>query len=236
MYLRSKDLNVAEQIFDTILTRFPRHPALGTVYYTLGQIYAAQGRKEEELQLYQQGVDAHVYASVLQRPMFSYPKLFSQGKPYGDEQMLAALAEPIGLLESKSAEIITELTPYITDTLSLPKDMEGLAENGEWNQLVLVRNGQLNMKVLEALPVTGAVVQKIRDEYAADMPRCSMELSVLSGNTHIKPHCGPVNYRVRLHLGLQVPADCAIRVGEETRTWEEGKVLVLDDSFEHEVS
>jgi len=37
------------------------------------------------------------------------------------------------------------------------------------------------------------------------------------------------------HLGMVVPQGCYIRVGPEERTWEEGKMLVFDDSFEHEV-
>jgi aspartate beta-hydroxylase len=32
-----------------------------------------------------------------------------------------------------------------------------------------------------------------------------------------------------------VPAGCGIRVGSTTRSWEEGRCIVFDDSFEHEV-
>jgi aspartyl/asparaginyl beta-hydroxylase (cupin superfamily) len=40
---------------------------------------------------------------------------------------------------------------------------------------------------------------------------------------------------VRCHLGIKVPAgDCAIRVADETRRWDEGRCLVFDDYFEHE--
>ena len=34
---------------------------------------------------------------------------------------------------------------------------------------------------------------------------------------------------------MVVPQGCYIRVGPDERTWEEGKMLVFDDSFEHEV-
>ncbi|MBW4678315.1 MAG: aspartyl/asparaginyl beta-hydroxylase domain-containing protein [Desmonostoc geniculatum HA4340-LM1] len=59
--------------------------------------------------------------------------------------------------------------------------------------------------------------------------------SALSPNTIIEPHCGPTNARIKCHLGLKIPLGCSIRVGDETRTWEEGKCFVFDDSFEHEV-
>ncbi len=41
---------------------------------------------------------------------------------------------------------------------------------------------------------------------------------------------------LRCHLPLIVPDSekCAIRVGEETHHWQEGKLVIFDDSFEHE--
>ena len=35
------------------------------------------------------------------------------------------------------------------------------------------------------------------------------------------------------HLGLQVPPEAWIKVGEEERNWEEGKLTTLDTSFQH---
>ena len=53
----------------------------------------------------------------------------------------------------------------------------------------------------------------------------------------INPHYAPTNLRLTAHLGLKVPsgAGCRIRVGREWRGWKQGKVLLFDDSFEHEV-
>jgi aspartyl/asparaginyl beta-hydroxylase (cupin superfamily) len=59
--------------------------------------------------------------------------------------------------------------------------------------------------------------------------------SALNPHSHIPPHTGPMNGIIRGHLALLAPAGCYIRVGNDERTWEEGKVLVFDDSFEHEV-
>ena len=60
------------------------------------------------------------------------------------------------------------------------------------------------------------------------------EFSYLPAKTKLKPHKGFTKMVLRVHLGLIIPKDCGIRVGTETRTWEEGKLLVFDDSFEHE--
>ena len=40
---------------------------------------------------------------------------------------------------------------------------------------------------------------------------------------------------MRLHLGLAIPPESALEVGGRRQRWEEGKVLVFDDSFEHQV-
>lgn len=66
--------------------------------------------------------------------------------------------------------------------------------------------------------------------------------SCLAPHTHIQAHCGPTNLRWTAHLGLVVPKvsegcddRCQIRVGVEWHNWETGRVLLFDDSFEHEV-
>ena len=43
-----------------------------------------------------------------------------------------------------------------------------------------------------------------------------------------------LNTRLICHLPLIVPNGCWLRVGNETREWEEGKLLIFDDSIEHE--
>ena len=52
---------------------------------------------------------------------------------------------------------------------------------------------------------------------------------------YIAPHRAQYNWVFTIHLGLIVPADCALRVGKvEPKGWEEGKCMVFDASFEHE--
>jgi beta-hydroxylase len=61
--------------------------------------------------------------------------------------------------------------------------------------------------------------------------------SILNGRGHISPHRGPYKGVLRCHLALLTPADrstCRIRVGSETRRWEEGKTLIFDDTHDHE--
>jgi hypothetical protein len=59
--------------------------------------------------------------------------------------------------------------------------------------------------------------------------------SALNPHAHIAPHTGPMNGIIRGHLALLAQPGSFIRVGDQQRTWQEGKLLVFDDSFEHEV-
>ena len=57
--------------------------------------------------------------------------------------------------------------------------------------------------------------------------------SALKPRTTIPPHNGATNCRLTVHLPLIVPPDCAIRVGNHTRTWTPGQLLMFDDTIEH---
>lgn len=59
--------------------------------------------------------------------------------------------------------------------------------------------------------------------------------SSLQPNTYIAPHSGYPEGVLRCHLGLMGCEGCGIRVGDETRNWQEGKCFVFDDTTEHEV-
>ncbi|MBU2665631.1 aspartyl/asparaginyl beta-hydroxylase domain-containing protein [Actinoplanes bogorensis] len=84
------------------------------------------------------------------------------------------------------------------------------------------------------------------DAALAGCPRTADALSRVPGlttagfsrmvpGTHIKPHQGWVTTVYRAHLGLVVPeGECALRVGSQTRPWQEGGLFVFDDTVEHE--
>jgi beta-hydroxylase len=59
--------------------------------------------------------------------------------------------------------------------------------------------------------------------------------SRLLPGTHLEPHRGELEGVLRCHLGLEVPGgDLGIRFGDEVRSWQEGELLVFDDTHEHE--
>jgi len=76
-------------------------------------------------------------------------------------------------------------------------------------------------------PETTRLVEQIPGLVAAGF-------SHMKPGTHITPHTGRPEGVLRCHLGLIVPENCALRVGDETRSWQEGKCMVFDDTVEHE--
>ena len=86
----------------------------------------------------------------------------------------------------------------------------------------------------QACPKTHALLRQLPG-ICLDYPWGDALLSVHASDSHLRAHCSVDNLRVRCHLGLQIPPGCCIRVGQETMAWQEGKVLLFEDSFEHEV-
>jgi len=109
--------------------------------------------------------------------------------------------------------------------------------DGAWRELVLYGGGEKIVANCQRCPKTCALLDKIPEATSLALAKGGeILISILEPGTHLRPHCGPSNNRLTLHMGLVVPLGCTIRVGDkEPRSWEQGRCLVFDDSFEHEV-
>jgi aspartate beta-hydroxylase len=113
-----------------------------------------------------------------------------------------------------------------------PRGVHALT-SGNWNYFELWSAGYLNEQNALETPKTVELISTIPEFTTCCLG--NVYFSVLPPGTIIKPHCGPHNARIRFHLGLQTPPGVWIRVGNEKREWKEGKCLIFDDSWEHEV-
>jgi beta-hydroxylase len=62
--------------------------------------------------------------------------------------------------------------------------------------------------------------------------------SIMAPHKHVPEHRGNHKGLIRYHLGLKIPQPssvCRIRIGNQIAHWEEGKSLIFDDTFPHEV-
>ena len=114
-------------------------------------------------------------------------------------------------------EILKEVTTITTDQNWKTYFLAGIGMNCEEN----ARRCPETMKALRKIPGMKTAF-----------------FSILSPRKHIPAHRGAYNGILRLHLGLLVPEPrekCRIRIGNEFRSWSEGKCLIFDDTFNHEV-
>ena len=171
---------------------------------------------------YDKGLFPHVHP--LQNPRTSYFPGLRACAVY-DPREIAWTA----LLERAYPEIRSELLSMIGRNKLSPHP-QGLTDTGSWQVKYFHLQGEAQEEAHQLCPNTSAVLKSCLPMGPSHQVFCS----VLGANSHIAPHCGPVNTRLTCHLGLVVPPGPTLRVGSEMATWQEGKCLVFDDSFEHE--
>eukprot|EP00931_Biecheleriopsis_adriatica_P093533 TRINITY_DN67270_c0_g1_i1.p1 TRINITY_DN67270_c0_g1~~TRINITY_DN67270_c0_g1_i1.p1 ORF type:complete len:385 (+),score=68.06 TRINITY_DN67270_c0_g1_i1:64-1155(+) len=112
-----------------------------------------------------------------------------------------------------------------------------LVATGEWREVVLLGDSSSCNDNCAKCPETAKLLKSCPEaSQCAELRLGESLFSRLLPGTHLRPHCGPSNMRLTCHLGLDIPEGCRITCGGVTRFWEEGKCVVFDDSFEHEVS
>lgn len=94
------------------------------------------------------------------------------------------------------------------------EETEQLRETGSWRQFELYRQG-VRRPQCKLVPFTCRLISNFQP--AASCRRGQVKFSIMEPNTHVWPHCGPTNCRLRAHLGLVIPKNVYIRVANETR-------------------
>src|SRR6185503_16285607 len=110
---------------------------------------------------------------------------------------------------------------------------KSLVDSKDWSALFLCENGATAAKVADRCPQTWAAVQRAPLLHIPGRGPTAM-FSLLKAGARIAPHTGMFNTRLVCHLPLIVPPGCRFRVGNEVREWEAGKLLIFDDTIEHE--
>lgn len=124
--------------------------------------------------------------------------------------------------------------PYLVSDPRRPRSgYHGLVDNPEWSTLYLWENGGPVPGIADRCPRTMEAMRSVPLPHISTRAP-SILFSLLRPGARIPSHHGVLNARLICHLPLIVPDRCGFRVGNETREWEEGKLLVFDDSIEHE--
>ncbi|RVE48277.1 hypothetical protein evm_007028 [Chilo suppressalis] len=196
-------------------------------YYHYGDSLLLLGRREEAHVVHKRGAALGHFLSPAQRSLYNVPRLKSSPWWRIEDTPYSNLAKS---LEKSWKDILKEAQAA---EASYEKEKEGLKEHGEWSQLDLFVRGREVPDRCKRAPVTCSIVKG--ENAAAGCRRGQIKFSLMAAGTHVRPHVGPTNCRLRMHLGLSNTKDTYIRVDQEIRQWREGRVLLFDDSFEHEV-
>ena len=140
-------------------------------------------------------------------------------------------------VERAYPDIRAELEQVLTRKNELPNfqdissDVKTITNDDAWKTFFLAGFGTPSENNIALCPKTWEAVRQIPGLKTA-------MFSIFEPGKHLPAHRGPYNGVLRLHLGLIVPEAArdkiAIRVDRQVCHWEEGKVLIFDDAYEHE--
>jgi ornithine lipid ester-linked acyl 2-hydroxylase len=132
-------------------------------------------------------------------------------------------------IQRELANVLARREP-IPPFQDISPEQAAITQDDRWRTYVLYAYGVRANRNCRECPETAAAVARIPGMKTA-------LFSILSANKHIPAHRGPYKGLLRCHLGLSVPepAACRIRVGTHVTGWQEGRALIFDDTFEHEV-
>lgn len=201
----------------------------GRFFFQLGDSLTRLARHEEAGKIYDLGVREGLFLSKYQRSLYNVDRLRAQ--PWWTPEE-TTYANHLKKLRDNWEKIRAEGLSVLADQI-FKDEAENLKDVGNWQQFELYARGRRIAANCGKAPFTCQLISEF--PAARDCRRGQVKFSVMQAGTHVWPHCGPTNCRLRSHLGLVVPQGTFIRVAEETRSWKEGELFIFDDSFEHEV-
>ena len=203
-------------------------------------------RYEEAEKVVHMGVQESVFHNQWQRSKYFIKHLTSKPswklEETGIEVVLQNIKKNWKKIKKEALDIFQkELYPYYPD-------LEKIRGKGTWRVFKLYANGKriINTKTGKEnclyVPLTCKLLNGI--PFLPYNSMGSSSFSLLSSGSHVAPHSGPSNTRLRVHLGLDIPEQkdddnlasfTKLRVGNEYLTWKNGEMLIWDDSYDHEV-
>lgn len=144
----------------------------------------------------------------------------------------AQLTPSVNALQDNAGQIKDEINTLMAqqpDKVAAYKHY--LMTKNDWKAFYLFKDGKPTADNNE-VPTTRRIFNNELKDWIC--PLLEMHFSILEGGAVIAPHCDLWNFTINLHFAVDIPEDCAIKVANETRNWEEGKCLLFDYSYLHE--
>jgi len=166
----------------------------------------------------------------------------NEGDDDNDELSSSSLPEWCRSLEQKYPQIKEEFQRVTSDMESLEKQGNNVwagaltEEAGSygtgWRTLVLLDRGMWEPTNVQLFPQTATA---IRD---CGVPATEVFFASMQPHSDIQPHTDFTNFVLTSHLALDIPENgknkCRLSVGDDTRQWLNGKVMLFDTSILHD--
>ncbi len=182
--------------------------------------------------------DRDTVVSVGQRMLPAIDRLLMRSAAIPENAVFPnELFDWIPYLQSHWTTIRDEARSLLEDPMSVPsvrevsKEHHKIAVDERWRSFFLYGYGVRIEANCARCPKTAAIVEKIPGLLTAFY-------SVMLAGAHVPRHTGPTKAIITAHLGLIIPLRrerCHMDVDGRDVVWEEGKVVVFDDMYSHEV-
>lgn len=114
-----------------------------------------------------------------------------------------------------------------------------LYAEGEWSRVMLYHKREFTMECETIFPKTCAMLKQWLPSkpglpWTSDQNEQVMVIKMKKG-TDVETHSGPSNNILNIHIGISGLEGAKLIIANETYTWEEGKVIAWDGSYDHRV-
>uniref|UniRef100_A0A915LEB0 Aspartyl/asparaginy/proline hydroxylase domain-containing protein n=1 Tax=Meloidogyne javanica TaxID=6303 RepID=A0A915LEB0_MELJA len=201
-------------------------------YFHLGDAFTRLGRLKDAHSVYADAVKYGLFPSTLQRSFHNLAKLTA--RPWWTIEQTEC-SRQLRQLErhwttvKEEAQQMWHNHHHLFEKDNYSNNLINEENDGHWILTITDKGNSISEEICgeNLMPLT---CQMLRESFTD-----AVRLSVLKSGTSTWPHCGPTNYILEAHLGLVTHSDARLRVENETRGWRQGKMLIFDTSFEHEI-
>lgn len=156
-------------------------------------------------------------------------------KPWHEADDFPSTLAITRILESDAQVIIEEYKEASTEPgflIAHPASyLHPTLKAAAWGYHQVWRGGAFNPSAKERLPRICEVLAKI-EEFLS--PAGEVAFHNMVPQARLRPHADGPNTTLTCHLGIVVPPKCILRVAGESRTWQSGRCLWFDHSYEHD--
>lgn len=184
----------------------------GRFYFNLGDALIRLGKYDEAKSVFKKGAQQKLFPSENQRSLYNVNHL--KARPFWTLAE-SGYKQEFRILEQNWLQIRDEGLSVLNKEGFFTDEAENLRDSGVWKQYELFARGKRNARNCERTPLTCKLIEAF--PAARFCKRGQVKFSVMHPKTHVWPHCGPTNCRLRAHLGLKIADKTSIRVATEAR-------------------